>query len=130
MVDSYWPAIVLPSQFSEEEKIVLNISPMAIRDLSITNESISFVARFNGETFTITIPIGAILAIYAQENGQGMVFEAESHSEFLEDNTETKTAADSKSATPLLSISNPNIPVDKSARSNVTKDKPSLKIIK
>ncbi len=38
------------------------------------NNSISFQARFSGATFDIFLPIEAVMAIYARENGQGMMF--------------------------------------------------------
>ena len=39
------------------------------------NECVSFNGRFGGVATDITVPIKAILGIYARENGQGMVFD-------------------------------------------------------
>ncbi|MFB3089940.1 MAG: ClpXP protease specificity-enhancing factor SspB [Gammaproteobacteria bacterium] len=36
-----------------------------------------FSARFSGQSFMINIPINAVLAIYAKENSQGMMFTGE-----------------------------------------------------
>lgn len=41
------------------------------------NEAVSFEGRFGGVAHSLYVPIGAILGIYARENGQGMVFELE-----------------------------------------------------
>ena len=79
LIEGTWPGVILPNQFEGRNEVVLNISPMATRDLSIGNEKITFLTRFKGEAFTIILPVNAILAVYAQENGQGMVFEAETY---------------------------------------------------
>ena len=67
----------LPIDFIEDGKIVLNIRPQAVEALSLGNELIEFNARFSGKPMTITASINAILAIYAKENGKGLVFDQE-----------------------------------------------------
>ena len=57
-------------QWLTEKKIALNISGEAVRDLVMSNENVSFTARFQGATFQVILPIGAIIAIYAQEDGR------------------------------------------------------------
>ncbi|HBQ42202.1 MAG TPA: ClpXP protease specificity-enhancing factor, partial [Halieaceae bacterium] len=52
-------------------------SPSAVIELLIGNEWISFNGRFGGTPTDILLPVGAVIGIYARENGQGMVFEAE-----------------------------------------------------
>jgi stringent starvation protein B len=42
--------------------------------LNITNDCVSFSARFNNRPRDIIVPLAAVEAIYAKENGQGMVF--------------------------------------------------------
>ena len=41
------------------------------------NEEIQFNARFSGKAMRITTPTKAVLAIYAKENGKGMIFDPE-----------------------------------------------------
>jgi stringent starvation protein B len=72
------PGVDVPPEYVEDGKIVLNISPTAVRDLNIANDSVSFDGRFGGRSHRITAPIGGLLAIYAKETGQGMAFEEES----------------------------------------------------
>ena len=67
--------VQVPRQFVEDGKIVLNIAPRAVNDLEISNDHIHFNARFDGKSMEVGIPIAAVLAIYAKENGQGMVFD-------------------------------------------------------
>jgi stringent starvation protein B len=74
LVDAESPGVEVPKQHVREGQIVLNINPAAVRDLRLGNESIEFNARFGGVARTVRIPVVAVLAIYARENGQGMAF--------------------------------------------------------
>lgn len=64
----------VPQDSVKDGQIVLNISPSAIRDLKLGDESIQFNGRFAGIPQEIYAPIDAVMAIYAKENGQGMWF--------------------------------------------------------
>jgi stringent starvation protein B len=77
VVDANVDQVVVPRQFVESGKIVLNISPVAVEGLTIENDFISFSARFSGKAMDVFIPVNAVMAIYAKENGQGMVFTEE-----------------------------------------------------
>ena len=74
LVDSAHPDLEIPDSVRSQEKVVLNISPSAVRDLQIDNEYLSFVARFAGVSHGVLVPLEAVQAIYARENGQGMMF--------------------------------------------------------
>jgi len=75
LVDAENSDAVLPQEFIEDGKIVLNIRPEAIQGLSLGNEEIQFNARFGGKPMHIVTPIAAVMAIYAKENGKGMIFD-------------------------------------------------------
>ena len=75
LVDCKKTGVVVPESFAKEGKIVLNISSSATEGRLITNNSISFKARFSGRSQKITFPCESVLTIYAQENGEGMIFE-------------------------------------------------------
>lgn len=77
MVDATLPGVNVPQQHVKEGKIVLNIAPDAISNLSLANDWVNFDARFSGVVHRIRLPILSITAIYAVENGRGMVFEHE-----------------------------------------------------
>jgi stringent starvation protein B len=77
LVDAAHPDAVVPSEFIQEGKIVLNISPSAVRALVLGNERISFDARFGGVSMDVVVPAQAVLGIYARENGRGMLFPEE-----------------------------------------------------
>lgn len=64
----------VPVAFVRDGQIVLNIGPNAVRNLQMDNEWVSFSARFGGVSHDILVPVPNVLAIYARETGEGMVF--------------------------------------------------------
>jgi stringent starvation protein B len=74
IVDTQVAGTDLPEHDVQDGRLVLNVSPMATRGLELGNEAVSFQARFAGVSRDIFLPIHAVLAIYARENGQGMMF--------------------------------------------------------
>ena len=74
LVDASIVGVQVPTEHVKNGQIVLNISPGAVRDIVIDNDAMHFNARFGGVPQNIYVPIMAVLAIYARENGQGMVF--------------------------------------------------------
>lgn len=77
LVNAHYPDTVVPQAFVEAGQIVLNLSPNAIRHLEMDNDKICFDGRFGGVAQQVWLPSQAVMAIYARENGQGMVFEVE-----------------------------------------------------
>jgi stringent starvation protein B len=77
VVDAKQEFVQVPQEFVEDGRIILNVSPVACRGLHLENDRIVFSARFAGEVKQIFSPPKAVLAIYARENGQGMVFTEE-----------------------------------------------------
>lgn len=77
LVDAEQKDVQVPTEYVEQGKIVLNISLSAVHALDLGNEAVQFNARFNGRPRQIYVPMEAIMAIYARENGKGMVFTPE-----------------------------------------------------
>jgi len=69
----------VPREYIEGGQIVLNIAMSAVQALSLGNDTITFQARFNGKARYVSIPVNAVMAIYARENGRGMVFTEDEH---------------------------------------------------
>ena len=69
-VDATLEDVMVPSQHIQDGQIVLNITMSAVRNLDISNEAVTFSARFGGVPQQVYVPVTAILAIYAKENGQ------------------------------------------------------------
>ena len=74
LVDAAHPDVEVPQEFVSGGRIILNISPKACRGLHLENDRIIFTARFSGQTTQIALSPGAVLAVYAKENGRGMEF--------------------------------------------------------
>jgi stringent starvation protein B len=68
-------ATTVPMEYVKKGEIVLNISFGATSGLKMDNDAIHFHARFGGVSREIYVPVQNVLAIYANENGQGMAFE-------------------------------------------------------
>lgn len=74
LIDASREEVQVPEGSIQDGKVVLNISPNAVRDLEMENDLLSCVARFGGVSQGIVVPVEAVRAIYARENGQGMMF--------------------------------------------------------
>lgn len=74
MATAKHPELKVPPETIKDGHVVLNVSPSAISQLSITHAGWSFFARFGGASKRVHIPLTAILAVYAMENGQGVHF--------------------------------------------------------
>jgi len=74
LVDVSVNGVHVPAEHIQNGKIILNIAPMAISGLILGDEEITFNARFSGKPMALHIPVEAVLAVYAKENGQGMMF--------------------------------------------------------
>jgi stringent starvation protein B len=77
LVDAAAEGVRVPPGTAKDGKVVLNIAARAVSQLDAGNERVQFLARFGGVSQTVSVPVEAVLAIYAQENGQGMMFAAE-----------------------------------------------------
>jgi stringent starvation protein B len=77
LVNAYEKGVSVPQDFVKDGQIVLNISPIAVQGLVISNTALEFNGRFRGLPTHVYVPIGAVLGIYAKENGQGMIFDRE-----------------------------------------------------
>lgn len=69
----------LPVDYIEDGKIILNMRPLAIQGLTLGNEFIEFNAKFGGKPMQIAASVNAVMAIYAKENGKGLVFDQENN---------------------------------------------------
>lgn len=76
-VDTTFHGVSVPEKYVKDGKIILNISSEAVVNLSLGNEWVNFEARFSGVSHIIRLPVMSIQAIYASENGRGMVFNHE-----------------------------------------------------
>ena len=97
LVNADHPHVVVPIEHVSNGKIILNVAPEAVQDLDMGGEEVSFNARFSGKPMRVSVPISAALAIYARENGRGMVFNED-------DDTSPDGPEKSKSSGPQLRV--------------------------
>ena len=96
MVNAEEDNVTVPLQFVDEGQIVLNINPSAVRNFYMDDEAVSFNARFSGQPMDVYVPMYAVMAIYARENGQGMGFGGEPGAElYLQEDIAVEEVAES-----------------------------------
>ncbi|RZA36277.1 MAG: ClpXP protease specificity-enhancing factor [Lysobacteraceae bacterium] len=94
-------ATTVPMEYVRKGEIILNISYGATSGLKMDNDAIHFRARFNGVSRELYIPVQNVLAIYANENGQGMAFEVNATA--AETASTSSSASEEAAAPPALS---------------------------
>lgn len=114
LVDAMRPGVSVPERHVEDGEIILNVAMQAVEGLELGLDAIAFDARFGGIAQSIYVPIHAVKAIYAFENGRGMVFDAEDEDEIV-------GAGDDDHTPP---------PTSPPSGAPKKKGKPSLKIVK
>lgn len=110
LVDADAPGLDVPASSIQEGRVVLNVSPTAVRDLVIDAELVTFVARFGGVSRAVTVPMTAVEAVYARENGRGMMFpvdeddEGEAESPGTDDPDDAERPARDRKTKPNLKV--------------------------
>ncbi len=118
VVYAYGEGVLVPQQYIDKEgKIVLNISMVAVKNLVLGNEALEFEARFSGMPMQVYVPMVAIEAVYARENGRGVVFSGDEN-------------GDTPPSSPPPSNKEPTQTSGGSAPRAEKPKKPSLKLIK
>ena len=129
VVDVSVYGVLVPMAYVNDGQIVLNIASSAIGTIALGAESIEFSARFGGKLEHITVPYGAIAAIYAKENGAGTSLPIEHPSE---DDIAIKedTSSESKPSKAKANLSSVSSVAKTAAPKKSSKGKASLKVIK
>ncbi|NVC92506.1 ClpXP protease specificity-enhancing factor [Vibrio natriegens] len=131
VVDATMPGVRVPVEFIQDGQIILNIAPRAVGNLELGNDAITFHARFSGRPHSVIVPVYAVQAIYARENGAGTMFEPEEVYTNIEE--ETMEEEQSPSFT-TVSDDAPQVADSESGDSESEaprpKGKPSLRVIK
>ncbi len=92
LVDAAAEGVEVPNHAIKQEKVVLNIATGATQQLVLDEETIHFKARFSGNPYQIVVPMSAVIAIYARENGQGMMFDQSDNTPPPVDGSDTPSA--------------------------------------
>jgi stringent starvation protein B len=122
LVNAYEKGVEVPQNYVKDGQIVLNISPIAVQGLVITNAGIEFNGRFGGIPTHVYVPTSAVLGIYAKENGQGMIFDRE-------DMPEPPVPPEPVPG-PTLTVAGEKSSEGESGRKGKRASKPSLRVVK
>lgn len=79
MVNAEYQGVVIPTDFVDNGRIILNIRREAVQNLQLADDAVQFDARFSGKAMHVYTPTAAVLAIYARESGRGMFFDPEEY---------------------------------------------------
>jgi len=71
VVDATVYGVLVPLAYVKDNQIVLNVAPDSVGSISLVGDALEFSARFGGKLEHISVPYGAVAAIYAKENGAG-----------------------------------------------------------
>lgn len=131
VVDINLQGVQVPLEYARDGQIVLNIAPRAVGNLELGNDEVRFNARFGGVPRQVSVPMAAILAIYARENGAGTMFEPEPAYELGAE------SAEEAPADPVMSVIDGDRPDDASEEDPSPDDdppprghRPSLRVVK
>ncbi|TAN05087.1 MAG: ClpXP protease specificity-enhancing factor [Rhodanobacteraceae bacterium] len=147
VVDAAKPGVQVPPQTVVDGRVVLNLAPRAVTQLEIGNDVITFMARFGGVRRAISVPVAAVQAIYARENGQGMLLAEDAPDTAaaagLADDAVEAPAAEPTARPPLQAVPVPTVDAPDRAGSDAAaqadddtpdrprpKGKPSLHVVK
>lgn len=134
------PDVEVPREYVENGEITLNISPSAVADFHMDNDFVMFNARFNGISQSISVPIAAVLGVFAKENGQGMAFPEEPgyEQDILQDGIEVHEGIEAVPNDDIKPVLSPVTKVDSSKDDEpepptpppAPKGRPQLKVVK
>lgn len=93
LVDATAANAMVPTEYVQDGQIVLNIVPHAVHALHMSNDAITFSARFGGVSRDIYVPFAALLGIYARENGQGLFFDPSEYADIQTPNDQVESEA-------------------------------------
>lgn len=104
VVDTSVDGVSVPAEHVKDGKIILNISESAAHNLKLTNDAVSFRARFGGVPFDVWAPMQSVLGIYARETGQGMIFSHDAETAEQIESPKMQDAVEETPSRPHLTI--------------------------
>ncbi|EEY51964.1 ClpXP protease specificity-enhancing factor [Vibrio cholerae] len=124
VVDATLPGVKVPLEYVQDGQIILNVAPRAVGNLELGNDEVTFNARFGGRPHLVIVPIYAVQAIYARENGAGTMFEPEPAYLDMMDFPEEIDSDDS-----LIELDS-DVTVEHTEETPRPRGKPSLRVVK
>ena len=100
LVNAAMPGVRVPMHAVKEGRIVLNIAERAVAKLELGNDLLRFTARFAGVSQVVSVPLEAVIAIYARETGQGMALPEEARADATSSASSAPAAVESDAGDP------------------------------
>ena len=104
VVDVTLPGVQVPMEYARDGQIVLNIAPRAVGNLELANDEVRFNARFGGVPRQVSVPLAAVLAIYAREIGAGTMFAPEAAYEPAAPSLNDEGTSDERESDTVMSV--------------------------
>lgn len=137
VVDATLPNVQVPFEYVQDGQIVLNIAPRAVGNLELGNEFVQFNARFGGRPQQVFVPLAAVMAIYARENGAGTMFDHEPAYEHVDEGIIEESDGASASLSPVTTDDSADVDsapapdeTSKQEPKRPEKGRPTLKVVK
>ena len=127
VVDATLDGVRVPMEFVQDGQIILNLAPRAIGNLELGNDAITFNARFGGRPHSVIVPLYAVQAIYARENGAGTMFEPEDAYINAIESGMSEVSEDEELTFDVISDSGESMTTEETSR---PRGKPSLRVFK
>jgi stringent starvation protein B len=102
LVNAAMSGVRVPMHAVKDGRIVLNIAERAVAKLELGNDVLRFTARFAGVSQVVSVPLEAVIAIYARETGQGMALPEEAHADTTSSAASAPVAVQSDAGDPQL----------------------------
>jgi stringent starvation protein B len=74
LVAATYPGVRFPNGYDRDGRLTLNIAPKAVERLELGPDRIRFLARFGGAVQGVEVPVAAVIAVFAAESHDGVVF--------------------------------------------------------
>lgn len=126
VVDATMRGVRVPMEYVQDGQIILNVAPRAVGNLELGNDDVTFNARFGGRPQVVVVPLYAVQAIYARENGAGTMFDPEPA---YEQELDSDMTMDESTEESLIS----EVPIEEGTSDDEPprpKGRPSLRVVK
>ncbi|AKM48842.1 MULTISPECIES: ClpXP protease specificity-enhancing factor [Edwardsiella] len=134
VVDVHCADVMVPMEYARDGQIVLNIAPRAVGGLELADDAVRFNARFGGVPRQVYVPMAAVMAIYARENGAGTMFEPEAAYDQDGDETRAEMESDEPAMTLIDGDRSPDNPTpadeDDGGDEPPPRGRPALRVVK
>jgi stringent starvation protein B len=74
LVAAAQPGVRFPAGYDKDGRLTLNLDPRAVQGLELGPDRIRFMARFGARVAEVEVPLVAVIAVFAAESHEGIIF--------------------------------------------------------